>query len=325
MWIWRWIGWLHKGKHANAHVATTWRRPFFGWKECLDLRNGWMCIEIILEIYKYTAWTKQTPGTCKRARLLEKVVWKSLIQLSCSPINLHLMRLCLAGYMERTCFMLAHLERRCTSFNLGAWIMQVSWTARCCISAFYVLSVILGLYSKPTLQRDLWRLPEGRNILIQGENPTWAHHLRLSATKVNSIQMSSKRWRKEIAAVTGSQECLFALKLTKSTSKTMKIDVFGRTVFKEFQVDPGPFKTVDRWFSLTHIEIQSDVRTNKRWPDKKSFDLKKTRKKLCIRIGFTFFWKSPNDFFQMAMCCQPPWMVGEVDCFSYAATGWLVK
>lgn len=44
MWIWRWIGWLHKGKHANAHVATTWRRPF-----CLDLRNGWMCIEIILE------------------------------------------------------------------------------------------------------------------------------------------------------------------------------------------------------------------------------------------------------------------------------------
>ena len=63
----------------------------------------WMCIEIILEIYKYTGWTKQTPGTCKRARLLEKVVWKSLIQLSCSPINLHLMRLCLAGYMERTC------------------------------------------------------------------------------------------------------------------------------------------------------------------------------------------------------------------------------
>ena len=66
--------------------------------------------------------------------------------------------------------------------------------------------------------------------------------------------------------------------------------------------------------------IHSDVRTNKRWPDKKSFDLKKTCKKLCIRIGFTFSWKSPNGFFQMAMCCQSPWMVGEVDCFSYAAT-----
>ena len=178
-WIWRWIGWLHS-KQANAHIATTWRLRFFGWKDCLDSRNGWICIEIILEIYKYTAWSKQTPGTCKRARLLEKVVWKSLIQLSCSPINLHLMRLCLAGYMERTCFMLAHLERRCTSFNLGAWIMQVSWTARCCGSAFYVLSVILGLYSKPTVQRDLWRLPEGRNILIRGKSNLSASFKALS-------------------------------------------------------------------------------------------------------------------------------------------------
>ena len=131
------VDFIKVGKRIHCRGGDVGRSSFLMFKD----ENVWTIREMIAEFVlnshhsghvintlnkKRNVWSLQ-----KRAPFAEKVVWKSIIQWSCNPRNqchqlafdafmLHLMRLCLAGYMERTCFMLAHLERRCTSFNLGA-------------------------------------------------------------------------------------------------------------------------------------------------------------------------------------------------------------
>lgn len=98
-----------------------------------------------------------------------------------------------------------------------------------------------------------------------------------------------------------------------STVKTVDLDGFFNACWKN-----KTFACLKK--NVTRIQSTVMYAQTKDDPIKSLSTWKKTCKKLCIRIGFTFSWKSPNGFFQMAMCCQPPWMVGEVDCFSYAAT-----